>query len=135
MWQWRIELYGLTPDAAPLGYDIVGNVIIGRSVDGSEADIDLEPYNALAKGVSRQHAMIRPTKQRLFLIDLSSTNGVRHNEVPTGPGLAVTLRNGDVVTLGDLTFEIRIIDQPGPDDEDDQTALRRAGTKPLPDRS
>jgi hypothetical protein len=134
MWQWRIELHGLKPGEPPLGYDIFGNVIIGRAVDGSEADIDLEPYDALAKGVSRQHAMIRPTKQRLFLIDLSSTNGVRHNEIPTGPGMAVTLRNGDIVTLGDLTFEIQIIGQPDANDGDDRNALLQSGTRPLPDR-
>ncbi len=134
MWQWRIELHGLQPGEPPVGYDIVGNVIVGRAIEGSDVDIDLEPFDALARGVSRQHAMIRPTKQRLFLIDLSSTNGIRHNEIPSGPGLAITLRNGDVITLGDLTFEIRIIDQPDLSDESKENPLQHSGTRPLSDQ-
>lgn len=48
----------------------------------------------------------------LYLIDLESTNGMLTNAVTITQGQARALRHGDgdTVTLGKLSFEIKIID-------------------------
>jgi hypothetical protein len=115
MWAWRVELHSLSPGAAPLGFDILGPIILGRSTPhDTGVDVDLAPYNAIDRGVSRRHALIRPSEEHLYLIDLSSTNGTRRNELPLGAGVAVSLEDRDTVTLGTLSFEIRIVQRPDP---------------------
>lgn len=110
--RWRIELDGL-PNSGPTGLDILGDVVLGRGLDGSEApDFDLDPFHALERGVSRRHALLRPSQTNLYLIDLQSTNGTRCNMAPVGLGRAFAIQNNDTVTLGSLTFQIKIIDSP-----------------------
>ena len=65
--------------------------------------------------------------------DLGSTNGTLHNGLPLGPGIARSLKHNDTVTLGRLSFTLKIIDGPGmrktsPAPEDVDTGER---TKPL----
>ncbi|HEY3343866.1 MAG TPA: FHA domain-containing protein [Anaerolineaceae bacterium] len=68
---------------------------IGR---GMENDIVIA-----SKRVSREHACIRREGRRLILEDLNSTNGTfLNNERVLAP---VTLRDGDQITIVDLTFE------------------------------
>jgi len=110
---WRIELHGLKPGIAPQGFDLFGDVTIGRTTSEAAVDIDMEPYRASELGISRQHAMLRPTKNSLYLFDLNSTNGTRYNGIPLGSGIARALSNNDTITLGNLTFEVKIIDGPG----------------------
>lgn len=115
MWAWRVEFHSVAMGAPPLGLDILGPVILGRKTpQDSSVNVDFTPYDAMERGVSRQHALIRPTQDRLYLIDLSSTNGTRRNEVELGAGIAVTLEDRDTISLGGLTFEIRIIERPDP---------------------
>jgi hypothetical protein len=110
---WRIELHGLAPGVAPIGFDILGDVVLGRNTAGThEADIDFQGYNGGRLGVSRRHAMLRPSAHKLFLMDLDSTNGISHNAVSL-PGSSVrALGDGDIVSLGKLTFQIKLIDGP-----------------------
>src|SRR5688500_3265588 len=98
MWMWRVELHGLGRGEPALGLDILGPIIFGRvTAADPTVDVDFTPYGAIDKGVSREHALIRPSEQRLYLIDLSSTNGTRHNELPVGPGMAVVLQDHDMI--------------------------------------
>jgi hypothetical protein len=107
---WRIELHGLVRDMAPLGLDIIGDVILGRGgTSGDAPDLDLDPYGAFESGVSRQHAMLRPSRTSLYLIDLNSTNGTWHNALRLNSGITRALNDNDTVTLGRLTFTIRIL--------------------------
>ncbi len=113
--RWLIELHGLTPGSPPLGLEIVGDVVLGRGLRSNPPpDLDLDEYNGLDKGVSRRHALLRPTPNHLFLIDLNSTNGTMHNAIPIGPGVARALHNNDAVSLGDLSFTVKIIEGPRP---------------------
>lgn len=106
---WRIELYGLDGGIDPIGFDILDDTVIGRSV---EADIDLEPYEGFNQAVSRRHALLRPSPHRLHLIDLGSKNGTFHNSVPLSSCTTYVLKSDDVITLGLLTFTIKIVDGP-----------------------
>lgn len=111
--RWRVELVGLAPAVEPLGLEIVGDTVIGRGRVGTEpADLDLDVYGALEKGVSRRHGMFRPTTNHLYIIDLGSTNGTLHNGIPLGPGVARALKHNDTITLGRFSFTIKIIDGP-----------------------
>ncbi|GEM_PF-772871 len=129
--RWRIELHGLRRDAGPLGLDIVGDVVLGRGVAGANApDIDLEPYGGLESGVSRRHALLRPTRNCLYIIDLSSTNGTQHNALHLGAGITRAIQNNDSITLGQLTFTVRIIDGPAGVEQPKEAAKTEA-TKPV----
>ena len=132
MWIWRVELHGLGRGVPALGLDILGPVVFGRVTGGDPTvDVDFTPYGAMDKGVSREHALIRPTEQRLYLIDLSSTNGTKHNELPVGPGMAVVLQDHDMVSLGHLTFEIRILNRPASPPSDQVFVPRDGDTRPF----
>jgi hypothetical protein len=137
--RWRIELHGLTRDMGPIGLDIMGDVVMGRGSTGEDLpDLDLEPYGAFEQGVSRRHAMLRPSRNSLYLIDLNSTNGTWHNALRLGSGITRALAHNDSITLGRLTFTIKVVHQP----DRDKRAVTPSpsakpadadATKPLPD--
>lgn len=112
--RWRIELEGLGPGVEPLGLDILGDAVVGRGRVGTQpADLDLDQFGALEQGVSRRHALLRPTANHLYVIDLGSTNGTMHNGLPLGPGIARSLKNNDALTFGRMSATVKIIDGPG----------------------
>ncbi len=114
LWGWRVELHGLPQATEPLGLDILGSIVLGRNTsDESPADLDLTPYGGGELGVSRRHALIQMTRNNLHLIDLGSTNGTRFNGAFVVVGGAVSLAYGDKVSIGDLSFAIKIISRPG----------------------
>jgi hypothetical protein len=114
--RWRIELHGLPGAAKPLGFDIVGDVVIGvGKADSAPPDVDLAGYEAARKGVSRRHALFRPTRNRLYIIDLGSTNGTKCDALPVGLGVATEVKDSATITLGNLTFSVSIISRPEPD--------------------
>lgn len=106
---WRIELYGLGPGNQPMGFDILDDAVLGR---GRTADIDFDPYLAAERGVSRRHALLRPTALRLFLIDLGSVNGTCINSVWLGHAATRTVEDNDVIALGAFSFALKIVDSP-----------------------
>jgi hypothetical protein len=112
-YHWFIEFDGLSGALAPVRLDIAGDVVMGvwRGADISP-DLDLGIYCSEEKGVSRQHAMLRPSKTRLYLIDLDSTNGTRVNQAPVSRTMVKELHDLDMVSLGILTFTLRIIAPP-----------------------
>jgi hypothetical protein len=107
--RWRIEFSSIGAQSDVVGLDICGDVVLGRA-GGKEddPDFDLNPYQAAEKGVSRRHALLRPSANKLYLIDLESTNGSRVNSVPvTG---AKALADQDSISLGNLVFLLKIND-------------------------
>jgi hypothetical protein len=114
--RWRIELHDLGGLKEPLGYDILGDTVLGRHIPkgGSTPDLDFSAFDSGDKGVSRRHALLRPTRNNLYLLDLGSTNGTQRNAFPLGPGHAQALHDDDVITLGRLTFTLKIIAKPEP---------------------
>jgi hypothetical protein len=105
---WLIELKGLA-GTDRVGIAVVGEVVFGT---GRVPDFDLTRYEAGDKGVSRRHAMLRPSKEHLYLIDLGSTNGTRINGDPVEAQKEITLKDNDLVSLGGLNFTVRIIATP-----------------------
>ena len=68
--------------------------------------IDLTPFGALDKGVSREHAVIRSAEKSLTIQDMSSRNGTWLNSTRLTPYTPVPLKSRDHVLLGDLLFSV-----------------------------
>ena len=112
--RWLVELEGTSPGFGPLRLEIAGETVIGRGRVGNlTIDLDMNEFNGAELGVSRRHAMLKPTADTLYLLDLGSLNGTQHNGLPLGPGITRPLLDGDAVTLGRLTFIVRVVEQPG----------------------
>lgn len=111
--RWRIELHGLGPTAEPLGMEVLGDTILGRGRGGMDnSDVDLDEYGGLEKGISRRHALLRPTIAHLYLIDLGSTNGTLHNGSAVRPGFVSIIKHKDSITLGRLSFTVMVVSAP-----------------------
>ncbi len=69
-------------------------------------DIDLTPYQAYANGVSRLHAVLKREGNRVFVMDLGSSNGTYLNGKRLQPNADQTLNHGDMLALGKLKIQI-----------------------------
>ncbi len=82
---------------------------LGRLDGAARPEIDLSPFDAFKKGVSRLHASIRvEDNQTVKLVDLGSTNGTWVNGSKIEPHIPVTLHHGDVIALGKLIVQALI---------------------------
>jgi hypothetical protein len=81
---------------------------IGRISEGQPImpDVDLSPYQAYARGVSRLHAVIKREASHVFLMDLGSSNGTFVNGKRLPPNIDHAVANGDVVALGKLKIQV-----------------------------
>jgi hypothetical protein len=84
-------------------------IVLGRpdSHPAPELFLDLTPYQAHTKGVSRLHAVISQMGHTLMLTDLGSTNGTFLNEQRLVPNQPRILRDGDMVRLGHMVAYVR----------------------------
>lgn len=69
-------------------------------------DVDLSPYGALEKGVSRVHATLRRGDDTLTLVDLGSVNGTFLNGQRLIPNQPRVLRDGDEIRFGKLVVHL-----------------------------
>lgn len=87
----------------PIILESVSQVILGRDVQDSAIPyVDLTPYGALERGVSRQHVQITLTEGAYTLVDLGSTNGTWLNQGRLIPGKSYQLHSSDQISLGQL---------------------------------
>jgi pSer/pThr/pTyr-binding forkhead associated (FHA) protein len=85
------------------------SVIIGRAdlkMRGFQPDVDLSPYGAHTRGVSRVHARLFLENKRLFIADLYSTNGTYIAGKRLEPNDPYRLHNGVEVLLGSLMMQV-----------------------------
>jgi hypothetical protein len=110
---WRVELHPSETNLSILGLDILDDVIVGRGDDpAANPDLDLETYGGSRHGVSRQHALLRPTETNLYLTDLGSTNGTRYNGIRLAKGNVYALNHNDVISFGNVVFQVKILHSP-----------------------
>jgi hypothetical protein len=108
---WRVifelagpEHFGMLP------LEIVSDVVIGRGHMGENApELDLDALDAFQLGVSRRHALLRPSPNHLYLIDLGSSNGTLVNGYPLGTGIAQSLAEHTHISLGKLNMSILLL--------------------------
>lgn len=88
--------------------DEISELIIGRKdpKTGEAPEMDLAEYNALEKGVSRQHASIIRKDGSLYLVDRGSANGTFLNGQRLVPNQPRVLRDGDDLRLGHLVLRV-----------------------------
>jgi len=112
-WRVILELYA-DDQRKVLGLDLHGDLILGRGESRVGRIIfNLDPYNAASMGVSREHLMLRPTKTHLFAIDQGSTNGTTVNGAASGRGVATILKDQDLLSLGNMLLQIKMVAKPG----------------------
>lgn len=110
---WRIKFEHPDANGELPALELCGDVFVGRVADGIHPDLDLTPYAGVELGVSRQHALLRPTTSRLLVLDLGSVNGTYLNETAldkTNPVAEVS--DGDILSFGKLHLKVRIIERP-----------------------
>ena len=81
---------------------------LGRTVEGQPItpEIDLSPFNAYEKGVSRLHAKIKINGSIITVIDLGSVNGTRVNGKKIAPDQPYPLNHGDILSLGKIKIQL-----------------------------
>jgi len=89
-------------------FDDITELLVGRTDPhtGAAPDINLEPYGAADKGVSRRHAMIVRRETALNVIDLGTPNGTFLNGQRLVPHQPRVLRDGDELRLGHLILRV-----------------------------
>jgi hypothetical protein len=94
--------------AAPLIIEPPAKTFLGR-FEVSPSDglyIDLVPYDAKAKGVSRLHAVLHRSFMTLIIEDLNSRNKTYVNGRLIAPHEVQLLHDGDEILLGGLHIRI-----------------------------
>ena len=92
-------------------------VLLGRvETIGEMYLLDFTLYGGQFQGVSRRHAIITRSTSSYTIEDQNSTNGTWINETRLQPHQPHTLKNGDAIRLGKLTFRVyfktpRVIDE------------------------
>lgn len=85
-----------------------GDVIkLGRYEVNSKAnEIDLTPYGATDRGVSRHHAQIHMEGDKVYITDTGSTNGTFLKGVRLEANTPTTLQKGNEILLGRLAVQV-----------------------------
>ncbi len=107
---WRIRLSLVTDLSQEIALEIHDEAILGRDADLPNM-IDLTLFDAVNLGVSRQHAILRPSANNLFILDLGSTNGTFRNGRTVGHS-PERLLTDDIITLGHLQLLVQIDERP-----------------------
>lgn len=111
---WRFILISSNPNHRPLAVEILDEAVVGRAVEGDDPpDLDLHSHDAAVLGVSRRHALLRPSQTALLLVDEDSTNGTFRNEQQLPAGEPQELHDEDTISFGQLHFKIMFVSQPG----------------------
>jgi hypothetical protein len=85
-----------------------GHIILGRSDKETQwqPTVDLTPYGAQERGVSRVHCDLFFESDQVFVLELGSSNGTRLNGIHIQTGLAQQIHNGDLLELGKLRLKV-----------------------------
>lgn len=83
-------------------------IILGRSdiKTRSFPDVDLSPYGASDRGVSREHATLHIEDDRVYVTDLKSTNGTYVDGERLTPYVPCPLAKGKELLLGRLAVQV-----------------------------
>ncbi len=107
---------GLVGGLNPIAFEVAGRyiklqatrqIVMGRSsaAPGPQPDVDLGPFAAEEKGVSRCHVQISRKASLVYVTDLGSLNGTWLNGFTLAPHVERLLRDGDGLLLGRLELK------------------------------
>ncbi len=97
-------------DDRSLQVNVGKSVVFGRRsgiAGDTEPDVDLNPFGAAEKGVSRQHIKIQYKSPLFYVTDLGSSNGTWLNGRRLVANSGRPLRHGDELRLGQLKMSVR----------------------------
>jgi signal transduction histidine kinase len=109
---WRIRLSPTNGTHPPVYLELKKEVIIGRYDDSPNVIGLFAPEIADQLGISRRHMLLRPSENKLLIMDLGSTNGTFLNSTRLTPKLPYTLNNDDRLALGHLEMVFSIHGRP-----------------------
>ncbi len=93
---------------AKIALPVADVVTMGRDDPASNTPhIDLSPYGAYERGVSRKHVQFRRTNTLVYVSDMGSTNGTFINGRQLLPQDKRLLHNGDELRLGQLRMKVK----------------------------
>lgn len=100
--------------AIPLIVAVAPLAILGRhgQHESNQPQIDLVPFGAFEKGVSRFHACLRREQSVFEIEDLASSNGTWLNGQRLLASQPTVLQAGDTIRLGQLKMQVMFIDAP-----------------------
>jgi DNA-binding response OmpR family regulator len=110
---WLIELV-FTKAQRSIKFPLQESLVIGRVYEGDsqKPDVDLSVFNAQDHGVSRRHFALSVEQDQLFITDLASGNGTSVNGRRLEANVPRVIIHGDLLTIGSLEAQIRIIISP-----------------------
>lgn len=97
-------------DSDPLRVTMHETRIIGRTHKDYTPDVDLGPFDAYDRGVSRQHAMLKFQNDTVVIVDMHSANSTFLNGQRLVPDQPRILRDGDEIRLGQLVLRVSFED-------------------------
>jgi hypothetical protein len=105
----KILMVGSKTAALNRGFQIHNQAVIGRDDGTNNVDIDLTQFGPEVKGVSRRHAEFKVSGNKLYVIDLQSSNGTYLRGRRLEAGQAVEVPSGSVLSFGALHVQVQII--------------------------
>lgn len=83
-------------------------IVVGRAdmKANHKPDVDLSPYGATRRGVSRSHMRLTMENGQLFATDLASQNGTFRGAERLVASQPYQLRSGDTLLLGTLSVQV-----------------------------
>ena len=110
---WRITLTSAQDSSKLLALELHGDVTLGSSDQpDAELDINLKDMEDKQHSISQRHMKLRPSKDKVFVLDLGSRNGTYANGTPIPASSAYALQDGDLLTLGRLHLRVKIVQKP-----------------------
>ncbi|MBN2043492.1 MAG: FHA domain-containing protein [Anaerolineales bacterium] len=105
----KILMVGSKTASLNRGYRIINQAVIGRDDGSNNVDIDLSQFGPEVKGVSRRHAEFKVSGNKLYVVDLQSSNGTYLRGQRLEAGQAVAVPSGSVLSFGALHVQVQII--------------------------
>jgi CheY-like chemotaxis protein len=95
----------------PIGFVVQPSVTLGRAATnpGARQHIDLAPFGASEKGVSRVHGKIERKDNAFMIEDMGSSNGTFVNGHSLHVGEQKRIANGDEIRFGELRMHIYLL--------------------------
>src|SRR5258708_4036593 len=108
---WRLTFQIGTDSVSSVQLDVTTQISIGRSdiLEGHIPGLDLTPFGARDKGISRRHALLSGAEGGLYIRDLNSTNGTRLNGFTLHANEPYKISQGDEIEFGHLRMMFNVL--------------------------
>jgi hypothetical protein len=110
---WKIVLVPVSDHRQIVALEIRGDIYLGTSEQSCEGvDVNLAHLKGAEKNVSPRHVLIRPTPNKLFIMEVRASASTTINGLPLASGWAHPLKHGDMIALGRFQMRLNIVQRP-----------------------